>query len=155
MDFLLDDIEYMLNEELDFINEIFYDKPYTNDEFISNFPKNIFFEDKLYIFRFFLEKGYNFYSINWIVYNQLYLCDIINHPNFNDFLSLIYDKFKENILLFNQEDIFKFITDSRFNFRNYILNCNKFYEEIKIDDEKMDISILNNELENYRLEDVD
>lgn len=141
----------------DLNNSLFEIKPYTCEEFIDNFPKYIFFKDKIEIFRFFMDKGYSFYSVNSIAYNQHYICNIINHPNFNDFLELIFEKNKENILFFSEIDILNFITDSKFKFIDYLLNCNIFYEKIYIEEPSMiDIYQEVKSLDfNYRLEDVD
>lgn len=156
MNEFFENIDLLIDEDFDIFDQIlFLDKPYTCQEFIYNFPKKIFFEDKMDIFKFFLHKGYSFYSVNWIVYNQLYLCTIINNPYFNDFLELIYERNKENINFFSEDDIFYFITDSKYNFKELIFKCNNFFEELKIDEHIIDLSILNYELANYRLEDVD
>jgi len=146
-----DDILNDINNYID-IDPIIEVKPYTCEEFINNFPKHIFFQEKFLLFKFFLDKGYSFYSINYIIYNQYYICNIINHPNFNDFLGLLFEKYKENINFFSDEDIFKFIIDNKYNFFNHILNCNKFYDEIYVEEYNLDINIIN--IHNS-LEDVD
>ena len=146
MDISMDEsMEIALNEMNDFLNGYKCLKPYSCNEFINNFPKYIFFKEKMEIFRFFLNKKYSFHTINWIVYNQNYLCKIINNVNFNDFLELLYIKHKENIFFYSEEDIFLFITDPKYHFFENILNCNKFYEEIEIKEEdKLNIPILQN-----------
>jgi hypothetical protein len=129
-------------------------KLYSCEDFINKFPKEIFFLDKMSLFKFFLDRGYSFYSVNWIVYNQIYLCNIINHFNFNDFLSLLYKRYKENVLFYSEDDILKFITDNKFNFMHNILNCNKFYENIHIE-VNIEIDNLNIIKPNNNLEEVD
>jgi hypothetical protein len=157
----IDNCNNLLNENFDNILDIDIDnnffiekKLYSCEDFINKFPKEIFFLEKMSLFKFFLDKGYSFYSVNWIVYNQMYLCNIINHPNFNDFLSLLYERYKENVLFYSEDDILKFITDNKFNFMHNILNCNKFYENIDIE-VNIEVDNLNIIKPNNNLEEVD
>jgi hypothetical protein len=121
-----------LFEDFDIIYDISI--KYTRHDFINYFPKYIFFLDKIEIFRFFLDKKFSFYSINWISYNQTYLCSIINNPNFNLFLGFLYEKYKGELKFYSENDILIFITDLKYNFFNHMLNCDKFYQYILEDD---------------------
>ena len=149
-----DNILNEMKESSNYYGVFIKNQPYSCEEFINKFPKEIFFLEKMSLFNFFLNRGYSFYSVNWIVYNQTYLCNIINNYYFNDFLSLLYERYKENILFYSEEDILKFITDNKFNFMHNILNCNKFYENIHIE-VHIEVHNLNIIKPNNSLEEVD
>jgi hypothetical protein len=146
-DELNNDFENILNE----INEslILYRRTilikisFNCKQFIDEFPKEIFFKDQKDIVKYFLNNNFRYNSIIWIIYNQVYICSIINNIYFNDFLEFLFLKYKENINFYSIKDILNFILDSKYNFIDNILKCKKFYENIDIEYLNLNIYVKN------------
>ena len=153
---LNDDFENILNEMNEnlilYRYKTIFKIPYNYEQFIKEFPKDIFFKNKNDILEYFSNNDFNLDSTIWIIYNQVYICNIINNIYFNDFLEKIFFKYKENINFYSIKDILNFILDSKYNFLDNLLKCKKFYEEIYIED--LNLSVENVYVKNS-LEDVD